>query len=105
MRRVGRSTDDAAGVAGPGRIFISGPFSARICVQEQELLTAKFAKGKPQSSQRDSKRALSCAGLFVWDGFSRGFHRISSGFTVSAQIILCFALCSLMLKWANASQC
>jgi hypothetical protein len=43
-------------------------------------------------------------GVPVWDGFSRGFHRICSGFTASAQIILRFALYSLMLKWANRSQ-
>jgi hypothetical protein len=78
-------------VAGPGRIFIWENF---------------FRRGFARINQNNfGLQNLEVARrLSVWDGFSRGFHRISSGFTASAQIILRFALYSLMLKWANGSQ-
>jgi hypothetical protein len=77
-----------------------GGWPSRICFDTKPFRrgSARIKNQKLISSLDSFARAKFSRGLCVRDSFSRGFHRIGAGFTASAQFILRFALCSLMLK-------
>src|SRR5580704_2000221 len=78
-RQDERSTNDAARMAGPGRIC----FLALATDLRGSTRITHFFAGVLEAS--------------VTSLFCRGFHRITAGFTASAQFICGFAVSSLML--------